>query len=617
MTTEQLEVLRKKSSTLPQTPGIYLMKDINNKIIYVGKSRSLKDRVSQYFHLNNDANVKTLRMVSQVNDFETILCDTEIEALALENVKIKQYTPKYNILLKDAKSYPYIKLTMNEAYPKISMTRTRLLDGAKYFGPYSGVSVVYDVIGTLQRALQIPTCKRVFPRDIGKERPCIYKQMGRCVSPCDNSISQENFYKMMQCVSDVLKGNIRLAVSKLNEQMKDFAEKELFEDAARCRDGIEALKRLCDGQKIIGAPDDEYDVVSVYKDELSMCISVFYIRGGVVADSDNFLYGAYELNSDLGYEYMSSFLIELYQKREYIPKEILLSFDFDSNELKLTEEYLKRIANRNVKIRMPQKGNYKKLCELVYNNAKEQANQYKNKVEQDNKVLVKLMEILSLDTVPTRIEAYDISNLGNEHITGGMIVAENGKLKKGDYKIFKIKNQNGVDDYSAMKEVIERRIIHFDDGFGGFANRPDLILLDGGMTHVAVIKRLLSEKGVEIPVFGMVKDEHHKTRTLVTENEEISIAKEQTVFVFLYKLQEEVHRFTVSKMDMAKRKTFKKFAIENVKGIGINKAKALIDYFKTISAMKNASIEELMKVKGIGHNDAKNVYEFLNIEEKK
>lgn len=615
MTIERLEFLRKKSSMLPQTPGIYLMKDINNKIIYVGKSRSLKNRVSQYFHLNDDANIKTLRMVSQVNDFDTILCDTEIEALALENVKIKQYTPKYNILLKDAKSYPYIKLTMNELYPKLSMTRTRLLDGAKYFGPYSGVSVVYDVIGTLERALQIPTCKRVFPRDIGKERPCIYKQMGRCVSPCDNSISQENFYKMMQCVSDVLKGNIRLAVLKLNEQMSDFSERELFEDAARCRDGIEALKRLCDGQKIIGAPDDEYDVISVYKDELSMCISVFYIREGIIVDSDNFLYGAYELNSDLGYEYMSYFLIELYQKREYIPKEILLSFDFDPYELELTQEYLKSITKRNIKIRVPQKGNYKKLCELVYNNAKEQANQYKNRVEHDNKVLVKLMEMLNLLSVPVRIEAYDISNLGNEHITGGMIVAENGNLKKSDYKVFKVKNQEGVDDYSAMREVIKRRIDHLSDDFGSFSEKPDLILLDGGMTHVAVIKRLLFEMNVEIPVFGMVKDEHHKTRTLVTESEEISVAKEQAVFVFLYKLQEEVHRFTVSQMDKAKRKSFKKFAIENVKGIGKNKAKALMNYFKTISAIKNANIEELMKVKGIGRNDAENVFEFFNGEE--
>lgn len=615
MTAERLEILRKKASMLPQTPGIYLMRDNNGKIIYVGKSRSLKDRVSQYFHLSTDANIKTIRMVSQIEDFDTILCDTEIEALALENVKIKQYSPKYNILLKDAKSYPYIKLTMNEAYPRLSMTRTRLSDGAKYFGPYSGTSVVYDVIGTLERALQIPTCKRAFPRDIGKDRPCIYKQMGRCVSPCDNSISQENYYKMMQCVSDVLKGNIRLAVSALTEQMQEFAEKELYEDAARCRDGIEALKRLRDGQKIIGSPDDEYDVIAVYCDEVSVCISVFYIRGGVVADSDNFLYGAYELTSDDGYEYMTSFITELYQKREYIPSEILLSFNFDSNELMLTQEYLRNLAKRSVKIRTPQKGNYRKMCELVYSNARQQASQYRIKAEQDNKILVKIMELLKLEAVPQRIEAYDISNLGNEHITGGMIVAENGKLKKSDYKVFKIRNQDKSDDYSSMREVLSRRIEHLDDVSGGFSYAPDLILLDGGMSHVAVVKQLFKEKCIDIPVFGMVKDEHHKTRTIVTESEEISIAKEQAVFIFLYKLQEEVHRFTVSQMDKSKRKTLKKFAIESISGIGSKKARVLMSHFKTLSAIKNATVEEIVKVKGISESDAENIYRYFSEEE--
>ena len=615
MTKERLEILRKKSSMLPQTPGIYLMKDLNGKIIYVGKSRSLRDRVSQYFHLSTDANLKTIRMVSQVEDFDTILCDTEIEALALENIKIKQYTPKYNILLKDAKSYPYIKLTMNEQYPRLSMTRTRLSDGAKYFGPYSGVSVVFDVIGTLERSLQIPTCKRVFPRDIGKERPCIYKQMGRCVAPCDGSISQEGYYRMMQCVSDVLKGNIRLAVAALSEQMNEYAEKELYEDAARCRDSIESLKRLRDGQKIIGDPDDEYDVIAVYSDELSMCISVFYIRGGIIADSDNFLYGAYELNSDLGYEYMSSFIAELYQKREYIPSEVLLSFNFDESELELTQEYLRNLSKRSVKIRIPQKGNSKKMCDLVFNNAKEQANQYKVKAEQDNKVLVKLMEFLNLDTVPQRIEAYDISNLGNEHITAGMVVSENGKLKKSSYKVFKMKNQDKADDYSAMKEVISRRLDHLSDTLGDFSNKPDLILLDGGMTHVGAVKQVLLEKNIDIPVFGMVKDEHHKTRTLVTENEEISIAKEQAVFVFVYKLQEEVHRFTVSQMDKSKRKTYKKFAIESVKGIGSKKAKAIMNHFKTLSKIREANVAELMQVKGIGLSDAESIYNYFNEKE--
>ena len=614
MVNERLEYLRKKSNSLPRTPGIYIMKDRNGKVIYVGKSRSLKDRVSQYFHLSQDANIKTVRMVSQVNDFETILCDTEIEALALENVKIKQYTPKYNILLKDSKSYPYIKITMNEQYPRISMTRKRMVDGAKYFGPYSGASVVYGIIGVLQRSLNIPMCKRVFPKDIGKERPCIYKQIGKCTAPCDNSISQESYYKTMECAVDVLRGNIKEAVKSLENQMYSYAESEKFEDAARCRDGIEALKKLRDGQKVVGSPDDEFDIISVYSDNLTTSISVFYIRSGIISDSENFVFGSTEMTADDGYEYMTSFITGLYSKREYIPGEILLAFDFDENELELTQEYIRKISERAVKIRVPKKGETKRLCEMVTLNAAEQARQYKNRLEQDTKILVKLSEALSLESVPERIEVYDISNLGNEHITAGMIVSENGKLKKSDYRVFKIKNQVGADDYSAMKEVILRRMSHLSDTSGSFSSVPDLILLDGGMTHVSVVKQAMTENGFNIPVFGMVKDEHHKTRTLVTEKDEISIAKDQALFVFLYKLQEEVHRFSVSKMDSAKRKTLRKFSIEQIEGIGKKKAMILMKHFKTLSDLKNASVEEISSVKGIGKKDAEKVFEFLNRE---
>lgn len=611
MTGEKLNMLRIKSAALPQCPGIYIMKDINGKVIYVGKSRSLKDRVSQYFHLTADANIKTLRMVSQIDDFETFLCDTEIEALALENTKIKQYKPKYNILLKDSKSYPYIKLTMNEAYPRILMTRTRQLDGGKYFGPYSSVSVVYDVIGILERSLGIPNCKRVFPRDMGKERPCIYKQMGRCVAPCDNSITQEGYYKLMQCAENVLRGNIKVAMDSLSEEMMKHAEMEQFEDAARCRDGIEALKKLKDGQKVISAPDDEYDIISVYREEICTCISVFYIRGGAIADRDNFIFGTYELTSDKDYEFMTSFIADLYSKREFIPKEILLSFDLEQSELILIQDYVKEIAKHSVYFRIPQRGDLKKLCDMVYNNAEEQARQYKLKAEQDNKILVKLSELLSLDAVPERIEAYDISNLGNEHITAGMIVSENGKLKKCDYRTFKIKMQDGADDYSAMKEVLLRRIAHLSDATGSFAQIPDLILLDGGMAHVSVVKEALNLSGINIPVFGMVKDEHHKTRTIVTESDEISIAKEQSVFVFIYKLQEEVHRYTVSKMDNSKRKTLKRFSIENIEGIGPAKAKRIMSHFKTLTSLREASIEKIASVKGISQKEAERVFEYL------
>ena len=614
MTEAKLEFLRKKAASLPYRPGVYIMKDRNGKVIYVGKSRALRDRVSQYFHLSTDANLKTVRMVSQIDDFDTILCDTEMEALVLENVKIKQYNPKYNILLKDAKSYPYIKLTLNEEYPRIFMTRKRELDGAKYFGPYSGVSTVYSVISTLERIFGIPKCKHSFPRDIGKVRPCIYKQMGRCASPCDGTITQGEYYFLMECASDVLRGNIKKAVDTLTSQMMECAENEKFEEAARCRDGIVALKQLRERQKVVASPNDEYDIIAVYSDELTTSISIFYVRCGIISDFDSFVYGANELSIDAGYEYMTPFITELYSRREYIPKEILLSFDYSDEEKTLACEYISQKAGRNITLRTPQKGDLKKMCDLVYDNAKEQAKQYKKSTEEDAKVLIKLGELLSLDCVPQRIEAYDISNLGSEHITGGMIVSENGKLKKSDYRTFKIKNQEGADDYSAMREVISRRIEHLSDTQGSFASAPDVILLDGGEAHVSVVKSLLRELNVEIPVFGMVKDEHHKTRTLVTENEEISIAREQSVFVFVYKLQEEVHRYTVSKMDNAKRKTLKKSYLENIDGIGKSKAKALLAHFKTLTRLKETTADEISKVKGISEKNAKDIVDFFKGE---
>lgn len=611
MTDERLKYLRDKASKLPRTPGVYIMKDKNWRVIYVGKSRSLRDRVSQYFHLSSDANVKTFRMVSQINDFETIFCDTEMEALALENTKIKQYTPKYNILLKDSKSYPYIKVTTNEEYPRIIQTRKRLNDGAKYFGPYSGMSVVYNVIGTLERALGIPTCKRKFPRDIGKERPCIYKQLGRCMAPCDNSVSIEDYCNAIYCAIDILKGNTKSAIASLTEQMYRHAENERFEDAARCRDGIEALKRLGEGQKVVGAPDDESDIIAVYEDDICTTISVFYIRGGVISDSEVFNFGVGEIATDNDYEYMTTFLIDLYSRREYIPSEIMLAFNMPESERTLVESYIRNMSKRAISIRIPQRGENKKLCEMVMLNAKEQAKQYKESAERDTRVLAKLAQIIGLDAIPERIEVYDISNLGNEHITAGMIVSQNGKLKKDDYRVFKIKCQQGADDYSAMREVLLRRISHLEDVTGSFSFVPDLILLDGGMAHVSVAKQLFAELKIEIPVFGMVKDEHHKTRTLVTDTEELSIAKEQSVFVFLYKLQDEVHRFAVSKMDSFKRKTLKTSSLERIEGIGPTKAKKLLAHFKTIASIKNASIDDILKVKGISKADATKIFEYF------
>ncbi len=644
---DRIDRLRRKAQALPRRPGVYIMKDKKQKIIYVGKSRALRDRVSQYFHLPPDAVGKTARMVSLVDDFDFILCDTEIEALTLENSLIKQHSPKYNIKLKDAKSYPYIKVTMQEEFPRIGIVRKRLSDGAKYFGPYTSAKTVYDVIKTLERSLKIPTCKRVFPRDIGKERPCIYKQLSRCVAPCAGDISSEQYKEIMKAAVSILRGNTKEAIDFLEDKMLSAAEDERFEEAARCRDSIQALKKLGEGQKVVGSPDAEFDIIALYSDKVYACASVFYIRSGVIYDSEFFIFGADEIlteseetiekmnkyaesdDSEMsesgeknepqseGAISISSFIAELYMKREYVPHEILLSFEMENEEREALSEYLKNQCGHRVYIRTPERGDMKKLCAMVYDNAKQNVKNHRVHMENDSRVLVRLASMLALETVPERIECYDISNLGSEHITAGMIVAVNGKLKKSDYRVFKMKFQDKPDDYASMSEAIMRRFGHIDDESGSFSEMPDLILLDGGKGHVSVIKNLLSEMGIDVPVFGMVKDEHHKTRSLTSDEEEISIAREKDVFALIYKLQEEVHRFTISKMEGAKRKTMRVSSLEKIKGIGSVKAKILMDHFGTVTKIKSASRAEIANVKGISESDADAVFEWFDRERDK
>lgn len=617
-----LSHLRAKSAALPRTPGVYIMHAASGKVIYVGKSRSLRDRVSQYFHGDHD--VKTARMAGSVYDFDFIVCDTEMEALALENRLIKQYTPKYNIKLKDAKSYPYIRLSMGEAYPRLSMTRSRADDGALYFGPYSGVSTVFSVIHTLENALGLPSCRRVFPRDIGRERPCVYRQMGRCVGVCAGDVSEEEYGEIVRCAVQILRGGTKDAVAALRERMERSSEELRFEEAARCRDAITALGRLGERQKAVGAPDTECDVIALSPSDLGDTASVFYVRGGYIADSEHFMFAPDEITTgdaaadaegellSLGDSPMSAFIIGLYQSREYIPREILLSFPLPPGETEIVSGYLTGRAGRRITVRTPQRGDARQLCLMAERDAAQHGENQRRREESDGKMLARLGELLDLDAPPARIEAYDISNLGREHITAGMIVAEGGRFKKSDYRLFRIEGHDVPDDYASMREAILRRVSHLSDGSGSFSCRPDLMLLDGGMAHVSVVRQALREAGMSIPVFGMVKDEHHKTRTLVGESEEISVARESAVFQFLYKLQEEVHRFTVSKMSAAKRKTLRTSSLEKVKGIGPAKAKALFSRFGSMTAMRAASPAELSAVSGVSDVDAARLYQFLH-----
>lgn len=606
-TNTRREALLEKANSLPLRPGVYIMRDKGGKVIYVGKSRSLKNRVSQYFHESAHHSEKTRRMVMAVHSFDYILTDTEIEALSLENGLIKQYAPKYNIKLKDSKSYPYIKMTVNDEYPKLSVTRRRLADGAKYYGPYSSISAVYSILGTVQKSFGIASCSKEFPRDIGKGRPCLNRHIGLCCAPCTGEVSSEEYRALFKEINAFLRGSFKECEDSLKEKMEYASENLMFEAAARYRDRIEALSKLWQKQKVVGPPDTEQDVIALYTDEACSCISVFYIRGGSISDSEHFLFPAEQIVDE---ENMSAFLSELYNIREYVPREIILDFVLSDSELEALTEMIRQKAGYKPEIRTPERGDRRRLCEMVYDNAKQQALIYKAQSEKDNKMLVKLASMLSLEVVPERIEAYDISNFGKDNITAGMIVAENGKLKKSDYRTFKIKTTEGVDDYGAMREALSRRLSHLADGY--FGTPPDLILLDGGRGHVSIIRELMYELGCEIPVFGMVKDEFHKTRALTDDTREISIAREQAVFMFVYKLQEEVHRYTITRMENAKSKTLKHSTLENIEGIGTVKAKALLSHFRSIAAVKSADREALMKVPGISAANADAIIKYYS-----
>ena len=665
---ETLEYLRRKAALLPKSPGVYIMENACGKVIYVGKSRALKNRVSQYFHGSHD--LKTTKMASNVNDFRYITCDTEMEALVMENNLIKQYNPKYNILLKDSKSYPYIRITDGE-YPRVVLSRRRDEKGM-FFGPYSGAGVVYSVISTLERVLGLPSCKRKFPEDIGKGRPCVYRQIGRCCGVCAGDVSAAEYAELIGCAVQFLKGNTDAVEKSLYDRMLRASDEERYEEAARCRDALTSLKKLGQTQKTQLPRDTDCDVVAVASHEGCDCAAVIYIRGGKISDSEYFTFGADEITGadnaqsmadstgsmtgetvgeksmadgtggedktasagivpngaadvdcaepdDGGDEEsveetpMSAFIVGLYRGREYIPPEILLSFDMPEGEKNLIGAYLGERAGHKVTLRTPKRGEARSLCLMAQRDAVRHSETRRKRDEDDERVLVRLASLLSLEVVPQRIEAYDISNLGSEHITAGMIVADGGKLRKSDYRVFRIKGQDAPDDYSAMRQTLMRRIAHIGDGEdSSLSCEPDLILLDGGAGHVGVARELFRDADCHIPVFGMVKDEHHKTRTLVSDTNEVSIAREAEVFRFIYKLQEEVHRFTVSRMSAAKRKTLKTSSLEKISGIGPAKAKKLMSHFKTLSALKEASEEEISAVSGISCADAEAVFAFFN-----
>ncbi len=609
---KNIDRLREKAATLPATPGVYLMKDKDGGILYVGKSKKLKNRVSSYF-IGSTHSVKTARMVSLVFDFDYILCDSEVEALTLENVLIKRHTPRYNIKLKDAKSYPYIKITKEE-YPRLLVTRTRTSDGGTYFGPYGSASDARSAAETVSKILGIPTCRRVFPRDIGRERPCIYRQMGRCVAPCTGELDAAAYRAVFADAAEILSGNIRGIAGKMEERMLAFAEREQYEEAARTRDAIAALSALRDRQKVVSDQKDEQDVFAVASEGAVSALAVLNIRGGALIHKV-----AYILSPDtiLEPDGLSALICAYYGEENAIPRVLLLDFALPEGEELSLGEYLTKRAGHRVIVKTPQRGRLRALCNMAEENASEKVRRYMTDTAREDKTLTALAMLLGLEVLPERIEAYDISNIGNEHITASMVVYGDGGSRRQEYRKFTIQGTDGADDYGSMREALSRRLSHIGDGSPSLGTAPDLILLDGGRGQVNAVRAVMEKMGLDIPLFGMVKDDFHKTRALTDGDGEIGIATEQAVYTFVYKIQEEAHRFAYRASQGAKRKTLKHSSLEGIAGIGPKKAQRLLRSFGSLRALKAASREELIRIEGISERDAVSILAYFEKKRRK
>lgn len=613
--------LEQELKNLPDNPGVYIMHSADEEVIYVGKAKILKNRVRQYFQKNSNHTPKVLAMVSNIAYFEYIVTDSEIEALALECNLIKKYRPKYNILLKDDKHYPYIKITINEPYPKILKVRKLQKDGAKYYGPYVSGITLKNTMELVQKLFKPPTCRRRFPEDIRKGRPCLNYHINNCFAPCTGNVTKEEYRQVYFNICRFLDGNHKELISSLKQDMIDASENRLYEKAADLRDKIRAIQDIEERQKIINtAKQDNRDVIALAREDNVAFCEVFFIRNGKVIGRESYKIDNTNHSSDN--EVLTDFVKQFYQSSEYIPEEILTQYDIEDCEA--ITEWLKGIKNKKVVILSPKRGEKRHLVEMVKKNADIALGNYKIKVmkeKEKNAVLDNMQEMLRLEKSPKRIEAYDISNIQGADNVGAMVVFENGKSAKRKYRLFKIKSFEGADDYSAMREVIYRRFRHAMEEEeqvqrgeilrrnAKFLPLPDIILLDGGKGHLSVITELLDMIDVDVPTFGMVKDDRHRTRALVSNGGEIGISPTSPVFKLITHIQDEVHNAAIT----YHRKLHGKIdsQLDKIIGIGEKRRKALLTTFKTVDKIKEATVEELMNVKEMDKKSAQSVYDYF------
>ena len=600
----RLPFLRDKTSKLTGSPGVYIMKKRDGAIIYIGKAKNLKKRVTSYFRENPDHTPKVAAMVSNVYDYDFIVTDSEFEALVLECSMIKQHKPKYNILLKDDKGYCYIRVSDDE-YPRITEEKNTHFPG-KYLGPYTSSSIAREAVNEANRVFMLPTCRKNFPRDFGKERPCLNYHIKMCMGVCRGKISKEQYRSIVAEAVEFIRSGSAASVERMEREMEEAAEELNFEKAALLRDRITAVKKASEKQKMVGSGVDSADVVGSAEFYGGVYISVLMYRGERLYDK-----AVFELESGDGDDILSDFMVQYYHDRDDIPK--IVAVEYMPSESELIEKLLESRSGRNVRLYQPQRGKFAELIRLAKNNSAEYAALKSSRTGKEVIALEQLAKLLGLPQPPKYIEAYDISNLSSESMVAGMVVFEDGRPLKKAYKRFSIKEQEYQNDYGSMHEVLKRRLLHIVNGDGDeyFMRTPDLILLDGGTGHVHAVQPILRELGLNIPLFGMVKDDKHRTRAIAAGGSEIQINQLQAAFNLVTRIQDEVHRFSVSYMHSKHKKKTYSSELLTVKGVGEKKAAKILLKYKTKENLLRATVEELAVTAGVSLETAAELWNVI------
>lgn len=601
---ERIDYLRDKANRLSLSPGVYLMKDKTGKIIYVGKAKALKNRVTSYFRSDAGHSAKTIKLVGNIHDFDFIVCPSELDALVLECSLIKLHKPKYNILLKDDKGYNYIKVSRG-AYPRISYALNTSDTDADYLGPFTSGFTVKQAVEEANTIFMLPTCRRHFPEDFGKERPCLNMHIKKCMGVCRGKISSEEYGKIIGEALDYLRSGSQKSVEQLRAEMEQASENLEFEKAAKLRDRIQAIARLHNSQKIFDYKTEDYDIVALAQNISLASVAVVKYRGGRLVDKENFFIGD-EYDPTL---MRRDFLLSYYLDKEEFPKEIYIDGQFE--DMELVAQMLRDKAKHAVKFVVPQRGEGLSQIVLAKNNASEYLALKVGRTAKEINALEDLKNLLGLERIPLCIESYDISNFGETGRVGGMIVYRNGRPFRAGYRRFNIKEVVGIDDYACMQEVLRRRMQRFLDGDEGFAPLPDLILLDGGKGHVAAVAQVLDELNITVPLFGLVKDSKHRTRAIAKEGGEISVSANRALFKLLTNIQDEVHRYSIAFQRVKHKQKTYTLELTEVKGIGEAKAQALLKEFRTKQGIKNATAEQLRAAAKISPEKARELYDFI------